>query len=360
MTHRVLAQVLSATVAAFTATSVAAAASLGYAQINWTSDVPGLAVHTDANLKNPWGVSFNAGSPFWVSDQITGLATLYNATGVPQALVVATPPGNPTGQAFVGGMGFTTLAGASPSFVFSTLNGTIDAWNAGASAAVEYSAPDGAVYTGLTVGGSRLYAADNNNNKIDVFDNHFGKTTVSGSFVDPLVPSGFAAYNIQNIGGLLYVEYAQDGVVGGFIGVFDQNGNFIRNISDAHLDSPWGITLAPLGFGEFGGALLVGNEDDGLINAFNATSGAFLGTLRDKNGLPIVNPGLWALAFRTGPGFNPNALYFVAGVNDENDGLFAEIDPVPEPLTLGLVGAGLAMLARRRLRSRRDGSAEDN
>jgi uncharacterized protein (TIGR03118 family) len=333
----------------------ALASSLGYEQINLTSNVPNLAPNLDPNLRNPWGMSFGPNTPFWVSNQVTNVATLYSGAGVPVALVVATPPvpgPGPTGQVFVGGLGFTMSNAQSASFVFATLAGTIDAWNGGTSAIIQHTTA-GAAYTGLAQLGSQLYAADAAHGRIDVFDNNFAPVTVSGSFVDPQLPAGFTPYNVQTINGQLYVTYEQEDQPGGFIAIFDANGNFVRHISDSHLDSPWGLTLAPAGFGEFGGALLVGNEEDGRINAFDATTFNFLGTLSDSNGVPIENPGLWALEFRSPlSSFDPNALFFTAGINDEEDGLFGEIRPVaavPEPMTLTLVAAG-AMLGWRRAR----------
>jgi uncharacterized protein (TIGR03118 family) len=324
-----------------------------FVQTNLVSDVPGMAANLDPNLKNPWGVSFSATSPFWVSDQVTNVATLYNGAGVPQALVVSTPPnpgGGPTGQVFAGGQGFTMAGGLAANFIFSTLSGTIDAWNSGSSAVAQFTATDGAVYTGLALAGSDLYAADTVNNRIDVFGNTFAPTTVTGSFVDPNVALGFTPYNIQNIGGKLYVEYAKRNSPGGFIGVFDTNGNFLQNISDSHLNSPWGITLAPATFGTFGGDLLIGNFGDGTINAFT-TSGSFVGTLSGASGSPLVNSGLWSLNFRAvGSGFDPNTLFISAGINGEADGLFAAIQVAPEPGTwsmLFLAIAGAAVVRRK-------------
>jgi uncharacterized protein (TIGR03118 family) len=252
-------------------------------------------------------------------------------------------------------LGFTMATGGAASFVFSTLAGTIDAWNAGTTAAIQFAATDGAVYTGLAQLGSELYAADTRNNRIDVFTNTFAQTTPSGSFVDPNVPAGFTPYDIQTVNGKLYVEYAKRNSPGGFIGVFDANGNLLQHISDAHLNGPWGITMAPAGFGQFANDLLVGNFGDGMINAFDPVTGAFLGTLSDQSGNPIVNSGLWAIHFRSSTsGFDPNALFFSAGINGEADGLFGEIQAVPEPATVwtgGVVLAVCAVLARRRRRT---------
>jgi uncharacterized protein (TIGR03118 family) len=355
----------AATLAGVYALAVAtavAASPIGYQQINLTSNVPGDAPNTDPNLRNPWGMSFGPTSPFWVSGQLAGVATLYTAAGVPQSLVVTIPGGGspdagPTGQAFVGGQGFTMKNnGGTATFVFATLQGTIDAWNGGTTAAVQLSTT-GAAYTGLAVANGLLYAADNEGGGIHVFDTSFNPTTVSGNFVDPNLPAGFVPYNIQDINGQLYVTYNMEGSTAGYIGIFDLNGNFIRQISDGHLESPWGITLAPMTFGQFGGDLLIGNEDEGTINAFNPLNGAFLGTLSDMNGNPIVNTGLWSLAFRApGSGFNPNALFFTAGIDDEEDGLFGEIVPaaeaVPEPTPFVLVLFGILGLAAAKWRRR--------
>jgi len=310
-----------------------------------------LANNTDANLRNPWGMSFSLTSPFWVSDQVTDVSTLYNAQGAAQALVVSIPPASPpptgpTGQVFTGGQGFTTLTGASPNFAFSTLAGTIDAWNAGTSAVTQFTAADGAIYTGLAIVGNMLYAADTRNGKIDIFNSSFAKTTVSGTFIDPNVASGFTPYNIQNVSGKLYVEYAKRNTPGGSVGVFDANGNLLQHIDDPHFNSPWGVTLAPASFGPFGNRLLIGNFGDGMINAFDASTGTFVGTVSDVNGNPIANPGLWALAFRAqNSGFDTNTLFFTAGINNEVNGLFGEIQIAPEPATLGLIGLALGALA---------------
>jgi uncharacterized protein (TIGR03118 family) len=337
---------------------VASAAPVGYFQTNLTSDVTGLAPNLDANLKNPWGVSFGLNTPFWVSDQVTAVSTLYNAAGVPQPLIVTVPPTavrptGPTGQVFTGGFGFTTQAGASPVFAFATLAGTIDAWNAGTTAVTQFTATDGAIYTGLALAGNLLYAADTRNGKIDVFNNTFQKTTVANPFADPNVPAGFTPYDIQTIGTKLYVEYSKQNSPGGYIGVFDTTGALLQHISDAHLNGPWGIAQAPAGFGQFANDLLVGNFGDGKINAFDPVSGAFLGTLSTPSGTPIVNSGLWALQFRSPLStFDPNALFFTAGINNQADGLFGEIQVAPEPETLCMLAIGFVFVAAPALRRR--------
>ena len=270
------------------------------------------------------------------------------------------PPG-PTGQVFAGIAGNFLLNGSPSSFIFDTLAGTIDAWNGGAgTTAVVQNTTAGAVYEGLALAGTQLYAANfGATGSIDVFDTTFARTISLGGFGDPNLPAGFSPFNIQNIGGKLYVEYGKvtSGVPvplpggGGFVDVFDTNGNLLqRLISNGPLDAPWGIALAPAAFGQFGGDLLVGNFGNGEINAFNPTTGAFIGTLTDSLGNPLVNPGLWAINFGNSSA-NPNGLYFNAGINQGQDGLFGEIQAAPEPATFALGALGLVTMlgfARRR------------
>ena len=305
---------------------------------------------TDSDLINPWGVSFSASSPFWVSDNGTGKATLYNSIGAKQGLVVSMPTGSEpiTGQVFNGTTSFNR-----DTFLFASENGTIAGWrNAlGTHAEQLYSVTD-AVYKGLAISNAKdfLYAANFNSGAIDVFDSTH--TAPIGSFSDPNAPAGYAPFNIQNIGGVFYVTFAlQDGAkhddvsgVGhGFVDVFNPNTDaFTRLVTGtdaggtvAALDSPWGLAIAPGSFGTFAGDLLVGNFGDGTINAFDHVTGAFIGTLTDANGNPIVNPGLWALSFGNGGnGGQTSTLYITAGGASETSGVFAQITPVPEPSTL--------------------------
>ena len=360
-----LASVLTAALAVLTVAPAAPVAA-AYVQTNLVSNIQGVAAFTDANLKNPWGISSSPTSPFWISNNGTGTSTLYNGAGQPfpvnNPLVVTIPPSpgsTPTGQVFNGGSGFELAPGQPARFLFATEAGTIAGWNPAANATnalIEVNnGGTGASYKGLAIGnnasGDFLYAANFGNGKIDVFDSGFAAASLAGSFTDPNLPSGYAPFNIQNLNGTLYVTYALVGQGGddvpgagnGIVDAFDTNGNLIKRVvTGGALNSPWGLALAPAAFGEFGGALLVGNFGDGLINAFNPTTGTPLGTLRDAANNPIANDGLWGLHFGNGGnGGSLNTLYFTAGPNNEADGLFGSIAAVPEPASLALVVAGL-------------------
>jgi uncharacterized protein (TIGR03118 family) len=333
-------------------------------QTNLASDVPGLAANTDPNLVNPWGVSFSATSPFWVSNQGANNSTLYNFAGVPNSLVVSVA-GGPTGQVFnSAGAGNFLVGGTAASFIFDTLGGSIYGWNGGALTTAQLEATTAkASYTGLALdnngSGNFLYAANNaGSGSIDVFNTSFALTALSGSFTDPNLPAGYVPFNIQNIGGFLYVEYedsnAERTLGNGVVSMFDANGNFISELigPGGQLEAPWGVVIAPSGFVGFGGDLLVGNFGNGEINAFNPTTGAFIGTLTDGSGNPIVNQDLWALEVRAAGGtFDPNAVYFTAGIDHQTEGLFGQLNSTPEPGSFVLAALGFAtlgLLVRRR------------
>jgi len=257
----------------------------------------------------------------------------------------------------------TTSFGGAP-FIFSTEGGTIAAWPGQPSTTALVAAQvDGAIYKGLaigTVGGQDLlYATDFHGGKIDVFDANFALKP-PGGFTDPNLPSGYAPFGIQNIGGNLYVTYAkqdadaEDDVAGpgnGFVDEFDANGNLIKRIaSDNTLNSPWGLALAPSNFGPFSNDLLVGNFGDGTINAFDLNTDTFVGQLKGPDGNPLQIEGLWGLGFGNGANAGPtNLLYFTAGLDDENHGLFGAIT-TPEPSSLALLISGLAVFGLRRRR----------
>jgi uncharacterized protein (TIGR03118 family) len=345
-------------------------AGRSYQQNNLVSDIPGLAAHTDPNLRNSWGTSTGPGLPIWVSDNATGQATLYDGQGNPQPgpgdqqLVVSIPAppsagagavGAPDGTVFnAAASGFVISKGAAsaPSrFLFATEDGTILGWNPAVdpthaviavdrSTATDQAGDKGAVYKGLalvsTPAGNFLYATNFRFGTVEVFDSNFN---LVNTFTDPTVPAGFAPFGIHNIGGNLFVTFARQnaakfdddaGPGQGFVDVFAPNGDLLQRLaSGGRLDSPWGVTLAPATFGTFGGDILVGNFGDGHINAFAPSTGQFLGRLQTSHG-PLTIPGLWGLRFPTGSlNAVPGALYFTAGLNHEADGLFGDIIPQP-------------------------------
>jgi len=334
-------------------TSVPAVAA--YMQENLVSDIPGLATFTDPDLVNPWGIAHSSGSPWWVADNGTALATLYDGTGAKRPLVVTIPGANaaPTGMVFNGTTSFEVTPGAVARFVFADENGNIEAWNSGTNAVIKASTPD-ASYKGLAIGtnasGDFLYAANFAAGKVDIYDKNFALASLPGNFNDPNLPAGYAPFGIQNINGNIYVAYAlkeqggdeeETGPGLGIVDVYDSNGNLIRRVAaGGTLNAPWGMTLAPNNFGPFSGDLLVGNFGDGTINAFDPLTDAFEGQLKKAGGVISID-GLWGLGFGNGANAGPlNALYFAAGINDEADGLFGRIR-VPEPATLSVFGVGL-------------------
>lgn len=349
-----------------------------YQETDLVSDLPGRAALQDPNLVNPWGMSFAPGRPFWISDNGTGLSTLYTASGGIIAAPVVTipaPPGSPlgtvaspTGQVYSGASGVTLPGGAASVFTFATENGTLSGWNPAigntALLAVDNSAKGlGSVYKGLALvsGPSQtlLYAADFRNGAVDVFDNHFKPVNLgSAAFTDPTLPSGYAPFNVAQQGTKLLVSYAlqngekKDDVGGaghGFVDEFNFDGTLSKRlISGGALNSPWGMTLAPSSFGVYGGDLLVGNFGNGMINAFDPGTGAFKGMLKDSHGNPIMINGLWGLTFRPDIAGANGKLFFTAGINDEANGLFGSVSAVPEPPTLLLVALGLVPVLRHR------------
>ncbi|HKT67740.1 MAG TPA: TIGR03118 family protein [Burkholderia sp.] len=326
-----------------------------YAVSALVSDGAVPAAHVDANLKNPWGIAFNPKGFAWVADNGTQHATLYDGDGVPQSLVVTIPPGtsgdpDPTGIVFNGTNDFMVTQGAKSgpaAFIFVGEGGTLTAWSPAVnptSAITVFDSGGAAVYKGLAMtsnnGANFLYATDFHNNRIDVFDRTFAKVTPAGTFQDPALPAGFAPFGIQAIGSKLFVAYAKqdaaahDDVKGagfGLIDVFSPSGQFLqRFVTGGPLDAPWGMAQAPADFGRFSNAVLVGNFGDGMIHAFDATSGIMLGTLEQGDGSAIVEPGLWGIAFGNGLNRQPtHTLFFAAGSNNEADGLYGRIDVEP-------------------------------
>jgi uncharacterized protein (TIGR03118 family) len=353
-----------------------------YVVTNLTSDIPGVTPNTDPVLQNAWGVAFTPGaSPFWIADNATGCATLYDGTGLPQPqptpLLVKIPlpsgdvpatackhadpknPPDPTPAAPTGLVWNPTSTFLVPNqstttpaiFIFDTEDGTISAWAGGLTAAVIAvdNSASSAVYKGLVFGtntkGVFLFATNFNAGTVDVFgpapsgsaNGFYVPVTTDGGFIDPDIPTGFAPFGIQNINGDLFVTYAKqklpdkhDDVAGpgnGFVDVFDTDGHLLRRFaSRGPLNSPWGVARASFAFGRFSGDILVGNFGNGKINAFDSR-GNFLGTLRDLNGKPIVIDGLWTVTLGGGRNSSSDTLYFTAGPNGETDGLFGTITP---------------------------------
>src|SRR5208282_3831776 len=305
----------------------------GYSQTNLVSNTAGIATTTDPQLLNPWGISILPGQDFWIANNNSGTSTLYDAQGNKNSLVVTIPgatknpngncsPGCPTGNVSNGNGSY--FGGGS--FIFDTEDGIIANWTGASSAVVAFdNSASGAVYKGLAMLNSTfLLAANFNSGKVDVYDRNFTPTSLSGSFIDPKLPAGFAPHGIHVIGNQIYVAYAmqdgpkhdaQPGAGLGQVDIFDMNGNFVNTFVAAggQLNAPWGVVETPSTFGTFSNAILVGNFGDGTINAFD-TSGKFLGQFTDSSNNVLVNPGLWDMVFGGGgPSGDPGTLYLTAG-----------------------------------------------
>jgi len=305
----------------------------------------------DPLLANPWGLARSAGSPWWVADNDTGWSTLYTATGTQEALRVVVPtagngpveaaggngPGTPTGIVFNGSKTDFQVSGVSSSFIFATLDGTISAWpglNKNLATLVVDNSAGKASYTGLAItsnaSGNFLYAADNANNKIDMFDGNFNLVQ---SFGDPSIPSTFSVFGIQDINGLVYVTYAVPNIGdGGYVDVFKEDGTFVKTlIQGPHLNQAWGVAAAPGNFGPLSNTLLISNNSvEGTINAFDPITGKFVGTIRDERGRKIILNNLWGIAFGGGSTNNgaANELFVTVGQGigtNELAGTFASI-----------------------------------
>jgi uncharacterized protein (TIGR03118 family) len=360
-----------------------------FKQTDLVSDIPGLAKLTDSNLVNTWGiVAIPGGSPFWIDNQGTGTSSLFAVTGATGVTAVdppgssinfaAVPPGSGLGLGPTGIVANTTgsfgIAGGPAIFMFANLNGTISAWNlsnvnsATQNAATVAATTSGASFTGLgidTADGLLFAANGNGGGSIQVFNSSFANVTTAGEFVDPSLPSGLVPFNVEDIGGTVYVAYAPSGHANqvdapagsGVIATFTQTGAFIKTlVSGGALASPWGMAIAPDGFGALGGDLLVGNfsgADGDVINVFNASTGAFVTSIDVDPGAGNTPGGLWGLMFGGGgPSGDPLTLYFADGINGEKDGLFGALS-APEASTWAmlLVGfGGLALLTARRRR----------
>jgi uncharacterized protein (TIGR03118 family) len=307
----------------------------GYSQTNLVSNTAGVAMTTDSQLLNPWGISFIPGSDFWIANNNSGTSTLYDNQGKKNTGLVVTIPGaatNPNGNCSPGCPTGTVANGngiyfGGGQFIFDTEDGLVANWTGAsntATVAFDNSA-SGAVYKGLAlVNSTFLLAANFNSGKVDVLDRNFNLTSLSGSFSDPKLPAGFAPHGIHVIGNQIYVAYAmqdgakhdaQPGAGLGQVDIFDMNGNFVSTFVAAggQLNAPWGVVAAPATFGTFPNAILVGNFGDGTVNAFD-TKGKFLGQLTDSSNKVLVNPGLWEMVFGGGGASgDPGTLYLTAG-----------------------------------------------
>ena len=332
------------------ATRASSAVPGTYTVHNLNSNVPGRATHTDPDLQNGWGIAEPTTGPWWVADNGTDKSTLYAADGTKQGLVVQIANGEPTGIVFNGGSGFVvhnTATGASgpARFIFDSESGTISGWNPAVDLnhSVIATTTAGAVYKGLALAnaasGPQLYATDFVNGRVDVFNSSFGPGVASGHFADPDLPSGYAPFGIATVSGVLVVTYAkqepgsEDEVHHqgfGVVDAFDTDGNLLARIAThGQLNAPWGVALAPAGFGPFSGDLLIGNFGDGEINAFaKQADGSWerAGALRDSSGRTISIDGLWGIGFGNNGAAGPSTtLYFAAGPDDEANGLFGSI-----------------------------------
>jgi uncharacterized protein (TIGR03118 family) len=313
----------------------------------------------DANLQNPWGIAFSPGEPFWIADNNSNLTTLYDGTGAVQTGVItgdnatgisipagSQAPSNPTGEVFNGTGGFL-VGGQSATFIFDGEGGTIAGWASGNSAVTAYddgtvNGPNHAVYKGLAIGSvggvNYLYATDLHNNKVDVFDTNFTlPPAMQGKFIDPSLPAGFVPFGITALNGQLYVTFAMqdaamhDEVIGaglGYVDVFDMSGNFVSSlVAGGALNAPWGVAIAPSGFGSIAGDVLIGNFGDGHINIYTST-GTSVGALAVNTGGTVAIPGLWSLVFGNGDPDKPaTTLFYTAGFADQTDGVFGTITP---------------------------------
>ena len=331
-----------------------------YAVTNLVSNQADMATNQDTNLVNAWGMSRSSGSPWWISDNGTGLSTLYDGSGATQALVVTIPTGDPTqsptgtpsGTIYNGSSDDFLLAPNAPAvFLFATEDGTISGWNPGVnatSAVIEVNEHSRSVFKGLAVAQvtngaystTYLYAADFRRGQVRVYDTTFHHVPFFDHlFNDFAIPEGFAPFNIQNIGGNLYVAFAEqdsdkhdevDGPGLGFVDVFSPSGHLLQRLQHGPwFNGPWAIALASSDFGLFSHDLLVGQFGSGQILAFDPVTGRFKGQLLNASNQPITIDGLWGLSFGNGgKAGSATTLYFSAGPNGESNGLFGNITPV--------------------------------
>lgn len=347
------------------ATSLCAQQLQHYKQTNLVSDQPGVAALTDPNLVNAWGMSRSATSPWWVSDNGTGVSTLYNiSTNSIVPLVVTIPTGDssmsatgtPTGQVFNGTTDFQLTPNNAAAFIFVTEDGTVSGWNPKVNpntAVIKVNTHSASVFKGAALattstksGGTAnfLYVADFRKGHVNVYDTNFNKAHLDDdAFEDEDIPHGFAPFNVQNIGGNIYVAYAEqdsqkhdevDGPGLGYVDVFSPAGHLLHRLQHGQwFSGPWGIAQAPGDFGAYSHDILVGQFGSGQILVFDPVTGRFKGTLNDASNNPITIDGLWDIS--VGGGGNSGsatALFFSAGTDDEQHGLLGMITAVENVL----------------------------
>ncbi len=329
---------------------VSSAALAQYHLTKLDSNQVGKAENTDPLSVNAWGLVHGPGTPWWVTDNNSGWSTLYKNDGtLVQALKVLIPtggangPGSPTGVVFNGSQDFqiqgTAAEPAAPLFLFATLDGTISGWSPkvnfnAAVVAPLTNAPKGASYTGLAITsnatGNFLFAADMANGQVDIYDASF---IFMGAFTDSTLPTGFVPFGVRDINGIVYVTFAAaDGSGGGFVEQFKEDGTPVNPgkplIHGEPLNQPWGIAIAPQDFGPLSNTILISNNTNrGTLNAFDKTTGQFVGTLRERDGRKIVIDQLWGIDFGDGKGANgpSNQLFFTAGPSNNLAGEFGTI-----------------------------------
>jgi uncharacterized protein (TIGR03118 family) len=324
------------------------------------SSQPGI-VTVDPNLINPWGIARGSTGAWWVSDKGKGVATIYNGSGHPAPPVLVTipsagqaPAGSPTGIVFNGSSDFDLESGKPGIFIFATFDGTISAWNPQINpsvAIVKVNAKPGSVLTGATIAESKgkrfLYVTDVHEGEVRVFDANFNEVKNAPEFRDSHLPAKFVPFNIQNIGGNLFVAFAHQNAAKNFVtfgadlgavDVFSPEGNLLMRLErGSWFNAPWGLVQASTDFGTFSHSILVGQFGSGEIAAFDAITGHFQGNLVDANSNVISIPGLWGIAFGAGNGNSgaPNELFFNAGIDKETGGIFGFLAPVASDLTQG-------------------------
>jgi uncharacterized protein (TIGR03118 family) len=299
------------------------------------ADRAGRAAHADPALVNAWGLAASPTGPWWTANEARSSSTLYSSTGRKQLLDV-TVDGGPTGIAYYGGKGFLVRGGSASDparFVYACEDGMLRAWTptvptdwSTKAEVVVDEAASGAVFRGVTIVGGRVYATDFHNGRVAVYDTRWRRVDRDG-FRDASIPEWYAPFGIQAIGDRIFVTYVyrapvngNDAPTGGYVDEFDRQGRLLAHVAGRGvLNAPWGLALAPHGFGRFGGDLLVGNFGDGRINAFGRSGDrwTFDGTLRDGHGAPLVINGLWGIAFGNGAMAGPNDdLFFASGPHD--------------------------------------------